>query len=304
MRWYKSLYWRIAIGFVLFLATTLIVQAMVFVWVLARSGRTVPGQSPGRFSETVALDLSTALSREPDLDLARYVRDQYAQHTHPFFVMLADGRMITSGSDSFPDGLVMLARARLRRGEAEGFGWRGRGPRFGPPPTGEPGDQPPIRPEREGPPLDRPRRGGPFPFGRDPRGERPAADYRVRPTPIIVNGHVAGVVVVPPEAPFSVVLGRFAPILGTIAAGVLALGTIAASLLIFGPPRRRLRELEDAARRFGAGDLTARAPARGGDEIRAVATAFNGMADDLSARAEALASSDRARRQLLADVSH
>jgi signal transduction histidine kinase len=112
------------------------------------------------------------------------------------------------------------------------------------------------------------------------------------------------VVVVPPEAPFSVVLGRFAPILGTIAAGVLALGTIAASLLIFGPPRRRLRELEDAARRFGAGDLTARAPARGGDEIGAVATAFNGMADDLTARAEALAASDRARRQLLADVSH
>jgi signal transduction histidine kinase len=35
-----------------------------------------------------------------------------------------------------------------------------------------------------------------------------------------------------------------------------------------------------------------------------VATAFNAMADDLAARAEALSSSDRARRQLLADVSH
>jgi signal transduction histidine kinase len=38
--------------------------------------------------------------------------------------------------------------------------------------------------------------------------------------------------------------------------------------------------------------------------VAAVATAFNAMADDLSARAAALAASDRARRQLLADVSH
>ena len=126
----------------------------------------------------------------------------------------------------------------------------------------------------------------------------------MRPTPIVVAGRLAGVVVVPPDAPFAVVLGRFAPMLGAVAVGVLIVGTIAASGLIFGPARRRLRQLEGAARSFGAGDLSARAPARGGDEIAAVATAFNTMADDLTARAEALAASDRARRQLLADVSH
>jgi signal transduction histidine kinase len=65
-----------------------------------------------------------------------------------------------------------------------------------------------------------------------------------------------------------------------------------------------LKSVEDAARRLGGGDLTARAPAQGGDEVTAVATAFNAMADDLAARAEALATSDRTRRQLLADVSH
>ena len=74
--------------------------------------------------------------------------------------------------------------------------------------------------------------------------------------------------------------------------------------MIFGPARRRLRGLESAARNFGAGDLSARAPDRGGDEIASVAGAFNAMADDLAARAEALAASDRVRRQLLADVSH
>ena len=74
--------------------------------------------------------------------------------------------------------------------------------------------------------------------------------------------------------------------------------------MIFGPARRRLRALESAARRLGSGDLSARAPDRGGDEIAAVASAFNAMADDLTARANALSESDRVRRQLLADVSH
>jgi methylated-DNA-[protein]-cysteine S-methyltransferase len=38
---------------------------------------------------------------------------------------------------------------------------------------------------------------------------------------------------------------------------VWIVGTIAASGLIFGPARRRLRQLEGAARSFGAGDLSA-----------------------------------------------
>jgi two-component system sensor histidine kinase BaeS len=100
------------------------------------------------------------------------------------------------------------------------------------------------------------------------------------------------------------VLRRYAPTLTLVAAGALIVGGLVAALAIFGPARRRLRAVEDAARRLGAGDLTARAPDRGRDEVAAVAGAFNAMAEDLAARAEALAASDRARRQLLADVSH
>src|SRR5690606_38234510 len=54
----------------------------------------------------------------------------------------------------------------------------------------------------------------------------------------------------------------------------------------------------------GAGDFRARVPEEGGDEAAAVAHAFNRMADELAARAEALSASERVRRQLLADVSH
>jgi two-component system sensor histidine kinase BaeS len=65
-----------------------------------------------------------------------------------------------------------------------------------------------------------------------------------------------------------------------------------------------LRSLEDAARRVGAGDLTARAREDGGDEVAALGHAFNQMTQDLHQRAEQLQAGDRMRRLLLADVSH
>jgi len=293
LTWYRSLYWRIALGVVGFLAAMLLVQAILFVWVVSQSGRSLPGQSPARLGLTVALDLASVLERDPQIDLARYVRDQYAQYTHPFFVMLADGHVITSGSASFPEPLLDMARTQLQR--------RADRP-------------PPRRPDRaDGPRVDR----RPFPGAPDgPDGQgrgapppggpfgRGGGERFVRPSPIMVGGRLAGVVVVPPQAPFGFLLGRFAPMLALVAAGVLIVGAVLTSVMIFGPARGRLRALETAARTLGAGDLSARAPDRGGDEIAAVASAFNAMADDLAARARALAASDRVRRQLLADVSH
>src|SRR6202158_1700841 len=137
MHWYRSLYWRIAIGFVAFLAAMLVVQAMLYTWVVARSGRTLPGQSPGGFAQTVAIDLANALERDPSIDLAHYVRDQYAQAAHPFYVMLANGQIINSGGGPISEALIRLASARLRR-RADRFD------RFEPGPEAE-------RPERDGP---------------------------------------------------------------------------------------------------------------------------------------------------------
>src|SRR6266480_5630484 len=120
--WYRSLYWRIALGVVAFLAAMLVVQAVFFVWAVSQSGRTLPGQSPARLGQTVALDLANTLEREPQVDLTKYIHDQYASYTHPFFVMMADGGVIMSGSKSFPEPLLRMARARLQGPP--------RGPRF------------------------------------------------------------------------------------------------------------------------------------------------------------------------------
>jgi two-component system sensor histidine kinase BaeS len=122
--------------------------------------------------------------------------------------------------------------------------------------------------------------------------------------PIQHQDQIVAVVWVPPLTGAR----RIAETLGTplVLGAILLLigGTAVAALVIFRPAQARLRAVEDAARRFGEGDLSARAPEIGGDEVAAVATAFNRMAGDLAARQAQLVEADRARRQLLADVSH
>jgi signal transduction histidine kinase len=255
------------------MAAMLVAQGLLFVWVVSRSGPTLPGQPPDRFAQSVALDLAEEMERNPSVEIGAYIREQFGRDAHPFFVMLADGRVFENGGP-FPDPLLRMARLRIRR--------------VGPPP--------PAGPDRpfEPPPS----------FGRGGQGAGRPGFRPARPVPIIVGGQLAGVVVVSPQAPFRFLLSRYAPTLGVVALGALVVGAVLAAVMIFGPPRRRLKAVEEAVRKLGAGDLTARAPDSGGDEVAAVAGAFNAMAKDLAARADALAASDQARRNLLADVSH
>jgi len=122
---------------------------------------------------------------------------------------------------------------------------------------------------------------------------------------IVVDGEVVGAVAVPPGAPpLSLLMRELGPTMAVIGGTVLVAGGAAIALVVFGPARRRLRHLQQATERIGTGDLSVRAPADGGDEVAELARSFNRMASELDARARALEASDRARRQLLADVSH
>jgi signal transduction histidine kinase len=112
------------------------------------------------------------------------------------------------------------------------------------------------------------------------------------------------VVVLPGGPPFSRIVKQFGPTIALVATSVLVVGTTLIAFVVFGPARRRLKAVQGATDRLGAGDLDARAPEQGGDEVTAVARSFNRMADELSSRARALEGADSARRQLLADVSH
>jgi signal transduction histidine kinase len=284
-RWYKSLYWRIAIGFVLSLAAILVVQAMLFVWTISRNGPVLSGQPPDRFARTLARDLGEALERDPQLDVVQFVLTQFGRSAHPYFVLMEDGRTVDHAGP-YSEPLRRAARARLQRWGNEAERSPGQFPGGDRPGFDRPG---PRRPDGA--------------FGSRPEGAFGPPPWSLL-MPVMTQGERRGVVAVWPQASFSYVLIQYAPTLAAVAVAALLIGGTLAAALIFGPARRRLRAVEDAARRLGSGGLTARAPARGGDEVAAVAAAFNSMATDLAARAEALAASDRTRRQLLADVSH
>lgn len=307
---------------------------MLFVWMMAKAGSTVPNQPPERFAQTVALDIGQALDRAP-MDVEQYVRQEYGKDSQPFLVTLTDGRSLEMGA-SFPESMKADGRARLdmlrnvdpaRLGRGGPFGRGGafrqpggdgsadgRGPRPfsaeeprpGPPPPGAVPDTD-ARPSFNGPrpPFDgmgpAPDRG---PGDRGPGFGRGGQPFRPRPAVIIAGDRVVGLVLVPAQPPFTFLLTRYAPTLITVAVATLVVGGVLAAFVVFGPARRRLKGVEDAARRLGAGDLHARAPVTGSDEVTAVASAFNAMAQDLASRTEALVEADRARRQLLADVSH
>jgi len=139
--------------------------------------------------------------------------------------------------------------------------------------------------------------------GTAPDRERGRATGPVVSAPIVISSRMEGLVVLPPPPPRGMLgdVGRLLSLPGTL---VLLAATAVAAVVIFAPARRRLRALEEAAGRFGAGDLDARAPDRGRDEIARVAGAFNRMAGELKARTDAVQAGDRLRRQMLADVSH
>ena len=224
--------------------------------------------------------------------------------------MLADGRIASNGG-TFPDDLVAQARAMLERRPPgfDRFGGgrcgRGRGgfnrdrTGSGLPPaerSGERRDDPDFAARSVSRSATR-RPGRPWLRSAARHADASGVHRRERRDRRRRRRAAAGAVRVPAVAATRR-RSRSSP------AACSCVGALVAAVVIFGPARRRLRGVEEAARRLGAGDLSARAPVRGGDEVAAVATAFNAMADDLAARADALAAADRVRRQLLADVSH
>jgi two-component system, OmpR family, sensor kinase len=253
--WYRSLYWRIALGLIAFLGLMLGAQVLLTLWMTNQIAGSMPARSPRRLAVIVASDIGAALSENPSLDIQQYVADQFGNVLQPFIVRMRDGRVVINRSTHLPESMRRLASNDIDDG--------------------------------------RPARGGGF-------GRRP-----MEIAPIVAGRTRVGMVIVPlGRPPFRVLLREFGPTLGLTAVAILVAGTAVIAMVVFGPARRRLRQVQEAAERLGAGDLEVRAPAHGRDEVAELAASFNRMAEELARRARALEASDRARRQLLADVSH
>src|SRR6187431_685656 len=105
MKWHHSLYWRIAVGFVACLALLLVVQGMLFVWVVARGGNRVPNQPPERLAQAIAVDIAQGLQQDAALNVEAYLRQEYGADAPPFFAVIA-GRPAIEVGGPFPDGMV------------------------------------------------------------------------------------------------------------------------------------------------------------------------------------------------------
>jgi signal transduction histidine kinase len=281
-KWYRSLYWRIAIGFVALVSAIITAQALVTLWLAGRVADLIPGRTPGALAAVLATSVSEALAADAELDLEVFLRERHGSAQQAFAVVMRNDVVVLSENVGPPEGITGAARSELlsdeigRTGRASttnartsgGGGLAGRSDRAGP---GLPGVSPPS-----------------YAFAR-----------------VVVRNETVGIVAVPSALPpLSEALRGFGPTLAAVGGILLALGTALAALLVFRPAHRRLRSLEDAARALGNGHASARASEAGGDEVASLARTFNEMAGDLHVRAVALAEADRTRRQLLADISH
>ncbi len=128
-----------------------------------------------------------------------------------------------------------------------------------------------------------------------------SADYTVQSAPIVVAGQDVGSAEIfapkgaraAAEAAYQSALTRNLIIAATIAGVLALLVSLFVSRRITGP----LEELTDAAGDVSAGNLDVRVSPRGGDEVAALAAAFNSMADRL-------ARDEQWRRDMTSDLSH
>lgn len=243
---YRSLYWRIGVGFIVCIAAVLAVQGSVLLWLLGREEADWRTQ----FTSGLSQELAIALADDPQLDVEAFVNERVPSPPRSFYVVLKSGAAYYFGDRRPVERAIFSVREELSHG-ADAI-----------------------------PHL-----------------------WEVEPywaSPIYVRGELNGIVsVVARDA----VAELWRP-MAVLAVALLILGTILASRFIFGPAHRRLKALEATALLLGAGDASARADEDGGDEVAALAQNFNVMARDLSARAAQIASFDRTRRLLLADISH
>jgi len=236
---YRSLYWRIGLGFILCTAGVLALQAVIVFALLNRTEAV--GES---LTQAASSALGQAIATDPQCDLQQLIRQRYPSPPRSMYAVLATGQVWTVGAKLPSDREVDAALREFQRSPVRSIprGWQG-----------------------------------------DP--------YHA--SAIVVGGEIVGAVAVVPET----WVERLGLALLASSFGLLLVGTALSSIFIFGPAHRRLKELESVALQLGAGDLGVRARDDGGDEVARVARAFNRMASDLTA-------SDRARRLLLADVSH
>jgi signal transduction histidine kinase len=262
-----SLFWTFAGSFLVVLIAATLIQGFIVVAVLRPIADRMTEDRVQSAARDAAAQIAALLSVSPEADI-RPVLQTLAPEDGPVNLIYRDTSGEVISSRPFPSRL---------------------GPTM---------QEPPNRP----PPPDSMREFWSRRFGGDP-GHDVLRPFTSREQ-VVVDSVIVGEVVafaqdrrfpqLPHVTPWPAVL--FLP-LSVMIAG-------AAGLIMFRALLKRLRALEELATRVTDGDLGARIPAPGSDEIGRLGARLNRMTESLAEAKERIERSDRERRQLLADISH
>src|SRR5438094_904497 len=114
--WYRSLYGRIAFGFIALLAALLLAQGLLFLWLTDRIIGS-PTRTPAQLAEFVAHDVADALAANPSLDLTSFVNSHFKRVYQPFDVELTSGQGAAHNREGLPPNFAHMVERRLRFAE-------------------------------------------------------------------------------------------------------------------------------------------------------------------------------------------
>jgi signal transduction histidine kinase len=110
--WYRSLYWRIALGFVCFLGLTLVIQASLFLLVIVRTERDVAPRALDAFASTVAASVAAEIDAHGMADVERHLGERYSSLPRPIWLVMTDGTVFSGPWGPPPPGLLRRLRPR------------------------------------------------------------------------------------------------------------------------------------------------------------------------------------------------
>jgi signal transduction histidine kinase len=106
---YRSLYWRIAIGFIICTGAVLAIQATI---VLALVGRAEAANEG--LTQAVSAEFAAALSTEPGRDLQSFLRQRYPRPRTSLVVVLTTGQVLNVGSKTASERVIIAAQREFQ----------------------------------------------------------------------------------------------------------------------------------------------------------------------------------------------
>src|SRR5262245_35372121 len=110
---FGSFYWRLGISFVLFVLAVLVVQSVMFSFILARTSARRPDLSPNNLATSAAGDVGAALDANPQMDLGAYLASRYGSEPWRLYVVMRDGSVWANSDEVLSDDIRRSAQSAL-----------------------------------------------------------------------------------------------------------------------------------------------------------------------------------------------